>query len=48
MDNEKGVAISIILTKELKKQIEDVAKRKNISRNALIRMALTEYLERQN
>lgn len=38
--------ISTVIPKELKKQIEELAKKKNISRNALVRLALSEYLER--
>lgn len=38
--------INVVLPKELKDQIEDFAKKKSISRNALVRLALSEFLER--
>ena len=39
-------SISVVVPKDLKKQSEQLAKKKNISRNALIRLALTEFIER--
>lgn len=38
--------INVVLTKELKEKIEEFAKKLNISRNALVRLALSEYIER--
>lgn len=39
-------SINVVLTKELKKTIDNLAKKLNISRNALVRLALTEFIER--
>ena len=39
-------AISVVLTKILKEQIKELAKKKNISQNALVRLAISEYIER--
>ena len=39
-------AINIVLTKELKEKIKELAKKKNISQNALVRLAISEYIER--
>ena len=39
-------SINIVLTKELKETIDNLAKKLNISRNALVRLALTEFIER--
>lgn len=39
-------AISIVLSKELKEKIKELAKKKNISQNALVRLAISEYIER--
>ena len=36
----------LYLPKELKNYIDGVAKKKNISSNALIKLAITEYLEK--
>jgi metal-responsive CopG/Arc/MetJ family transcriptional regulator len=41
-------AINVVLPKELKVKIKEMAIKKNISRNALIRLALTEFLERNS
>lgn len=38
--------ISIVLSKELKEKIKELANKKNISQNALIRLAISEYIER--
>ena len=38
--------INVVLTKELKDKVEELAKKMNISRNALVRIALFEYIER--
>ena len=38
--------ISFVLSKNLKEKIEIISKEKNISRNALIRLALSEFVER--
>ena len=43
MNNEK---ICIVLTEELKQKIKELANKKNISQNALIRLAISEYIER--
>lgn len=39
-------AINVVLTKELKEKIKELAKKKNISQNALVRLAISEYIER--
>lgn len=39
-------SINVVLTKELKQTIDNLAKKLNISRNALVRLALTEFIER--
>lgn len=39
------ISMCLYLKKELKKSIDELAKKKNISTNSLIRMALSEYLE---
>ena len=39
-------AISIVLSEGLKEKIKELAKKKNISQNALIRLAISEYIER--
>lgn len=38
--------ISVVLPKDLKEKIKELTKKKNISRNALIRLAVSEYIER--
>lgn len=38
--------ICVVISEELKEKIEEYAKKKNISRNALVRIAISEYLER--
>lgn len=43
MNNEK---VCIVLTTELKEKIKELANKKNISQNALIRLAISEYIER--
>ena len=35
----------LYLTEEFKKEIDKLAKKKNISTNSLIRLAISEYLE---
>lgn len=40
-------AVCLTISEELKKRIEEMAKKKNISANALIRLAISEYLEKQ-
>lgn len=40
--------ISVLIPIELKERIEEYAKKKNLSRNALIRLILTEYLEKES
>lgn len=42
----KTVTICTVVPKELKEKIEKCANDKNISRNAMVRIALSEYLER--
>lgn len=42
----KNEQICITLSKELKEKIKEFANKKNISQNALIRLAISEYLER--
>ena len=43
MNDEK---VCIALSKELKEKIKQYANKKNISQNALIRLAISEYIER--
>lgn len=38
--------ICIALSKELKNEIKELMKKKNISQNALVRLAISEYVER--
>lgn len=38
--------ICIVLTEELKEKIKELANKKNISQNALVRLAISEYIER--
>lgn len=38
--------INIVLTKELKDKVKEYSKKKCISQNALIRLAISEYIER--
>lgn len=38
--------INVVLPKELKEKLKEVAKKKNISQNALVRLAITEFIER--
>ena len=38
--------VCIVLTKELKNKIKELSNKKNISQNALIRLAISEYIER--
>ncbi len=45
-NNCNSTSICIVINTDLKKQIENEAKKKNISRNAFVRLALSEYLER--
>lgn len=42
--NEKQICFA--LSKELKEKIKELASKKNISQNALIRLAISEYIER--
>lgn len=37
----------LYLTEEFKKEIDELAKKKNVSTNSLIRLAISEYLEKQ-
>ena len=39
--------INLVLSTELKTKIEEIAKKKNISKNSLIRMVLSEYVEKK-
>jgi len=39
-------AINVVLSKELKEKIEEFAAKKHISQNALVRLAISEYIER--
>lgn len=41
-----STTVCIVVNKELKKEAQEVAKKKNISLNALVRLALSEFLER--
>jgi len=45
---KNDTAINIVLPLALKNKIQENAKSKNISLNALVRLILTEYLERNN
>lgn len=38
--------INVVLPKELKDKLKEAAKKKNISQNALVRLAITEFIER--
>ena len=38
--------VCIVLSKDLKEKIKEFANKKNISQNALIRLAISEYIER--
>ena len=38
--------VCIVLNEELKKQAQELAKKKNISLNAIVRLALSELIER--
>ena len=38
-------AICLPLTEEFKKEVVEMAKKKNISTNALIRLAISEYIK---
>jgi predicted transcriptional regulator len=40
--------INVVLPEELKNKIQELAKKKNISLNSIVRIALTEYLERES
>lgn len=41
-----STTICFVVTKELKNKIKEEAKKKNISQNSLIRIAITEFLDR--
>lgn len=41
-----STTICIVLNEELKKQTQELAKKKNISLNAIVRLALSELIER--
>lgn len=43
MNSEK---ICICLNKELKQLLKEIAAKKNISQNSIVRMAISEYIER--
>lgn len=38
--------ICVVVSKELKEKIKNCSKKKNISQNALVRLAISEYIER--
>lgn len=40
--------ITIAVPEELKEQINELAKKKNINASNLIRLVMTEYMEREN
>lgn len=40
--------LNIVLTTELKQKVKEMAEKKSISINALVRLALSEYLERNS
>lgn len=46
MKREKAILINIGLPKNVKEEIEKIASKRNISRNAMIVFALSEFLER--
>lgn len=46
MKNDK--AMNIMLNAELKEKAQKCAKEKNISLNSLVRLILSEYLQKQN
>ena len=43
---KNDTVMNIAISKELKEKIQNKKKKKNISLNALIRLIITEYLER--
>lgn len=43
---KNNAAINMVLPLELKNKVQEMAKSKNISLNSLVRLILTEYLER--
>lgn len=45
---EEKISISLSMTRELKNKIVEIAKKKNITVTSLIRLAISEYLERNN
>lgn len=47
MNNKESEPVSILIPVELKNKLGELSNKKNISRNALIRLILTEYLEKQ-
>lgn len=44
----KNITICVYMSESLKKQLEELASKKNISQNSLIRLALIEYIERNS
>ena len=44
----KNATICVYMNEVLKKKLEELANKKNISQNALIRLALIEYIERNS
>lgn len=43
----KRILFQVVLTQELKEQLITVAKTKSVSMNAILRIALSEYLQRK-
>ena len=40
--------LNVALTADLKQKVKEMAEKKNISINALVRLALSEYIERNS
>lgn len=43
----KRILFQVVLTQELKEQLTNVAKAKHVSMNSILRIALSEYLQRK-
>lgn len=43
---KKRILFQTVLTEELKHRLQEIAKSKGVSMNAIIRIALSEYLQR--
>ena len=45
---KNNAVINVALSTELKEKVQQLAKNKNISLNSLVRLALTEFIEKTN